>query len=486
MPGEVAKNEVGVDRLGARAAASPGTRVGRLTAIRRLLIAADTLAFVSAVAVAIGVAARHGAPSRQLPWALLLLPVWFLLLKLYGLYDRDGRRVSHTTVDDVPAIFHVALVSTLVLWVDLKWLAGSRLILEEAALFFAVAFVADVVLRGVARRLAARISDPDRVLFVGGGEAARMLAEKIATHPEYGLQTVGYLAPPPAADDPMPAELPWLGGIEDLAVAARQHRVDRILLASPDIGPDAEVGLVRRASDAGVRVSLLPQVVDVLGPSTEIDNLEGVTVLGINPPRLARSSQILKRSLDLVIAVPALVLFAPIVAILALLVRLDSPGPAFYSQARVGRRGRTFRILKLRTMVVDAEAREADLRDQSADPNWLLIHDDPRITRMGRFLRDTSLDEIPQLWNVVRGEMSLVGPRPITPEAYEGVAEWGLRRLDLTPGLTGMWQVLGRTWISFEEMIKLDYLYVTSWSLWRDIQILLKTLPVVVSRRGVN
>lgn len=313
-----------------------------------------------------------------------------------------------------------------------------------------------------------------------------MLAEKIATHPEYGLHTVGYLAPRPGPDDPMPPGLPWLGGVEELVVASREHRVNRILLASPDIGPDAEVGLVRRASDSGVRVSLLPHVVDVLGPSTEIDHLEGVTVLGINPPRLARSSQILKRSLDLVIAVPALVLFAPVVAVLALLVRLDSPGPAFYSQARVGRRGRTFQIWKLRTMVVGAEARESELRDKSADPNWLLLAEDPRVTRMGRFLRQTSLDEVPQLWNVVRGEMSLVGPRPITPEAYEGVAEWGLRRLDLTPGLTGMWQVLGRTWISFEEMIKLDYLYVTSWSLWRDIQILLKTLPVVVSRRGVN
>jgi len=486
MPGEVAKNEVGVDRLGPRAAAPPHARLARLTAIRRLLITADTLAFASAVAVAVGAAAKPGAVAHQLPWALALLPVWFLFLKLYGLYDRDGRRVSHTTVDDVPAIFHVALMGTLALWVDLKWMAGSRLILEQAALFLAVAFVADVALRGAARRLAARISEPDRVLFVGGGEAARMLAEKIATHPEYGLHTVGYLAPRPGPDDPMPPGLPWLGGVEELVVASREHRVNRILLASPDIGPDAEVGLVRRASDSGVRVSLLPHVVDVLGPSTEIDHLEGVTVLGINPPRLARSSQILKRSLDLVIAVPALVLFAPVVAVLALLVRLDSPGPAFYSQARVGRRGRTFQIWKLRTMVVGAEARESELRDKSADPNWLLLAEDPRVTRMGRFLRQTSLDEVPQLWNVVRGEMSLVGPRPITPEAYEGVAEWGLRRLDLTPGLTGMWQVLGRTWISFEEMIKLDYLYVTSWSLWRDIQILLKTLPVVVSRRGVN
>jgi lipopolysaccharide/colanic/teichoic acid biosynthesis glycosyltransferase len=176
----------------------------------------------------------------------------------------------------------------------------------------------------------------------------------------------------------------------------------------------------------------------------------------------------------------------PAMLVIALAVRLTSPGPALFSQERVGRRGRRFRVHKFRTMVRDAEEKLESLRQHSNDPNWLLIDHDPRVTRVGWFLRKTSLDELPQLWNVLRGEMSLVGPRPLTAADHAQVSEWGRRRLDLTPGITGVWQVSGRTRIPFEEMVKLDYLYVTNWSLWGDIRLLIRTLPTVLSRRGVN
>ena len=179
-------------------------------------------------------------------------------------------------------------------------------------------------------------------------------------------------------------------------------------------------------------------------------------------------------------------LFAPVMLFIAIALKVGG-GPVFFVQERIGRGGdQRFRMLKFRTMVPDADKRGKELWEQSAHPVWLLLEHDPRITRFGRFLRHTSLDELPQLWNVLRGDMSLVGPRPMPPDVDEHISGWGRRRLDLTPGITGLWQVLGRTNIPFEEMVKLDYLYVTNWSLWQDVRLLVHTLPAVFRRRGVN
>jgi lipopolysaccharide/colanic/teichoic acid biosynthesis glycosyltransferase len=180
------------------------------------------------------------------------------------------------------------------------------------------------------------------------------------------------------------------------------------------------------------------------------------------------------------------VLLLPLLLVIAIAIKLDSRGPVFFRQNRVGKGGARFDVLKFRTMYRDAEERRAELLADSMDPNWLHIENDPRITRVGQRLRHLSLDEIPQLWNVLRGEMSLVGPRPLIESEDKMIGGWGRSRLDLTPGMTGVWQVLGRTNIPFEEMVKLDYLYVTSWSLWTDIRLLLRTLPAVITRRGAN
>jgi lipopolysaccharide/colanic/teichoic acid biosynthesis glycosyltransferase len=180
------------------------------------------------------------------------------------------------------------------------------------------------------------------------------------------------------------------------------------------------------------------------------------------------------------------VLAAPLMALIAVAIKLDSRGPVFYRQERIGRGGRRFRLVKFRTMGQDAERRREALLAQSKDPGWLLLDHDPRITRVGRFLRHSSLDELPQLWNVVKGEMSLVGPRPIIESEDRQLEGWRRSRVDLTPGMTGLWQVLGRTSIPFEEMVKLDYLYVTNWSLWSDLRLIMRTLPAVLLKRGVN
>ncbi len=172
--------------------------------------------------------------------------------------------------------------------------------------------------------------------------------------------------------------------------------------------------------------------------------------------------------------------------ILALVVRTTSPGPALFRQRRIGRHGHAFTLLKFRTMYLDAEDQAEGLRALSKDPDWLNLEHDPRVTPVGRFLRRVSLDELPQLWNVVRGDMSIVGPRPLIESEDQRVERWGRRRLELTPGITGLWQVLGRTNIPFEEMVKLDYLYVANWTVWGDVRLILRTLPVLLSRRGAN
>jgi lipopolysaccharide/colanic/teichoic acid biosynthesis glycosyltransferase len=194
----------------------------------------------------------------------------------------------------------------------------------------------------------------------------------------------------------------------------------------------------------------------------------------------------LKRSMDLVLASIMLVLTSWLFLLIALAIKLTSRGPVFHRQERIGQAERRFRIYKFRTMVDGAEAQAQDLLQRSAHPAWLLLERDPRITRIGRFLRKTSLDELPQLLNVLRGDMSMVGPRPLIPADDEHISGWGRRRLDLTPGITGLWQVLGRTVIPFDEMVKLDYLYVTNWSLWQDFRLLIHTLPAVIRGRGAN
>jgi lipopolysaccharide/colanic/teichoic acid biosynthesis glycosyltransferase len=244
--------------------------------------------------------------------------------------------------------------------------------------------------------------------------------------------------------------------------------------------------LVRAAQEAGVKVSVLPQPFDAMGPSVEVDNVEGLTVFGMYPPVLARSSRAIKRTMDIAGSFALLVGLAPLTAVIALAIKLDSPGPVLFRQQRIGRGGRPFRVLKFRTMVAGADEMLDGLLADSSDPDWLLLERDPRVTRVGALLRRSSLDELPQAWNVLRGEMSLVGPRPLIESEDCRIHGWGRVRIDLTPGMTGLWQVLGRTSIPFRDMVTLDYLYVTNWSLWGDVKLLLSTVPVLLSRRGAN
>ena len=446
---------------------------------------ADLVGIVTALAIAT-IFFDVGSGIPKLVWGLTTLPGWVLIFKAYGLYDRDQTRVSHSTVDDIPWLFHTLLLGSVGLWLLLRFAPPHKLIFSETMVFFGVAFGAVCIGRASARRISRWIIPPERLLLVGGGPMAELLARKLRAHREYDLEPIGYVGFAEGGGDGHPRTLAYLGDIDEIDNVCRREQVERVLVVSSEVDSDALADLIRRLRGLDLRFALLPGAAEVIGSSVEIDDIEGITVLGITPPRLTRSSRFLKRSMDLVLGSALLTFFMLPMALIALFVRITSRGPVFLKQERIGEGGRRFHIYKFRTMVENAEELAKELARQSAHPAWLVLEHDHRITRVGRLLRHWSLDELPQLWNVVRGEMSLVGPRPLIPRDDENVSGWGRRRLDLTPGMTGLWQVLGRTSIPFEEMVKLDYLYVTNWSLWQDVRLLIHTLPAVLRKRGVN
>jgi exopolysaccharide biosynthesis polyprenyl glycosylphosphotransferase len=460
-----------------------GRHAARDAAMRRVLALADVLGILAGLTIALLVTAHH---VDQFLWALATLPLWIVIFKAYGLYDRDVKRISHGTLDDLPWIFHGVLLGSLLLFAYYRVAPAPNIDMAELAAFGAVSTVTVAVARSVFRRLVLAMRRPERVLLVGEGREIELLARKMHAHTEYGVEPVGLIARASS-----PAEnrtLPVLGQLDclDLEQVVARHGVERVVVAHEDLDEDALLELLRRSRELGLKMSVLPQLFDALGPSVEVDDVEGITVLGVSPPVLPRSSRFLKRSVDVAGASALLVVTSPVLALIALAVALDSRGGVFFRQERIGRGGRRFRVLKFRTMVADAEEQREALLAHSKDPGWLHLDHDPRVTRVGGFLRLWSLDELPQLWNVLKGEMSLVGPRPIAESEDRQLEGWRRSRIDLTPGITGLWQVLGRTNIPFEEMIKLDYLYVTNWSLWTDVCLMLRTLPVVLSKRGAN
>jgi exopolysaccharide biosynthesis polyprenyl glycosylphosphotransferase len=452
--------------------------------LRRLLALADCTAILAALILAAIPAGGHFTLGSYL-LGVLTLPVWLVIFSAYGLYRRDAKRVSHTTIDDVPWLFHGLLIGTLLLWAYYRVLPVHQMTLAQVLVFATSALVLAVALRSVVRRAELRVVGPERVLLIGDHQAANLLS-KIKAHPEYGLEPVGVLFHEGIHAHPLSLPLVELGEELDFEHVVRAYQVGRVIVSRTELEEDVLLELMRECRRLCLKVNVLPELFDVMGPSVEVDDVEGVTILGINPPVLLRSERLFKRALDVGVSSVLLLLAAPAMLLLAVAIRLGSRGPVFFRQARVGHQGRPFSVVKFRTMVQDAEARREALLGGSADPNWLKLDHDPRITRVGALLRRTSLDELPQLFNVLKGEMSLVGPRPLPLCEDELVTGWGRGRLDLTPGVTGPWQVLGRTDIPFAEMVKLDYLYVTNWSLWRDLCLIFRTLPAVVARRGAN
>jgi exopolysaccharide biosynthesis polyprenyl glycosylphosphotransferase len=276
-----------------------------------------------------------------------------------------------------------------------------------------------------------------------------------------------------------------LGIVEDLDYVLARHSVDRVVICPH--GGDSRVMLdtIRLVKGLGAKVSVMPRLFEVVGSSVEWDSIGGLTLLGLRRYDLTKSSALLKRALDMSGASLALLVLAPLMASIALAIKVSSRGPVFFRQPRVGRGGSGFHMLKFRTMYDGADRHKEALLPRNEADGFFKISDDPRVTPIGRVLRRTSLDELPQLINVLRGEMSLVGPRPLVAEEDKRIEGWYRRRLDITPGMTGAWQVLGSSRVPMHDMVTIDYLYRTNWSLWLDLKILLRTVPHVVQRRGL-
>jgi exopolysaccharide biosynthesis polyprenyl glycosylphosphotransferase len=265
-----------------------------------------------------------------------------------------------------------------------------------------------------------------------------------------------------------------------------------VILGFPANGHEELLGQITHLNDVGVQVDVVPRFYSVIAPGVDIHTAGGVSLISLPPLRLPRSSLMLKRAVDIAGSTLALVFLAPFFLVIAVLIKRDSPGPVFFRQRRMCGHESSFSMWKFRTMAVDAEERKREIAHMSihaqedGDPRMFKVEKDPRVTRVGRVLRRYSLDELPQFINVLRGEMSLVGPRPLIPEEHEHVANWRRRRLGLKPGITGLWQVNGRSELPFEEMVALDYRYVTHWSLWQDISLLFRTVPKVVRGTGTG
>jgi len=279
--------------------------------------------------------------------------------------------------------------------------------------------------------------------------------------------------------------VPVLGSVRDLASVLRLHHPDELIVSAADLGEEELLDLVEEAHRWGVKVRIAPTTAELLTQRGEYVAGQGVPLFELRPPVFAGFDWVVKRAFDATVSAVLILLATPMWMVIALAVKLDSPGPIFYRDRRVGLGEAEFGMFKFRSMYIDAAQRQAGLEaDNEASGPLFKIKDDPRVTRVGRFLRRYSIDELPQMLNVLRGEMSLVGPRPLPLRDYVQLEDWHRKRYLVLPGMTGLWQVSGRIDLSFDDLVRLDFYYLENWSIWLDISILAKTLPAVVARRG--
>ena len=485
------------DRLGLAPDEPLAAIHGRGWLVRRALLVADLVGLILALFLAqalfTDVPTLAGRLTPSWDWLLFLaaLPAWVVAAKLYSLYDRDEERTDHSTVDDFTGVFHLVTVSV--------WLAYGlghatgvfNPDLAKSTAFWAFAIVLIPLARVAARSICHRRHEyQQNTVIVGAGQIGQLIARKYQLHPEYGINLVGFVDDAPCERREDLGDLTILGSPRQLPELVHRHRIERVLIAFSNDSTGELLALVRSLRELGVQIDVVPRLFEVVPHNMGIHSVEGLPLVNLPPFRLARSSILLKRALDIAVSMTALVLLAPVFALVAVLIKLDSRGPVFFRQERMGANDRVFAMFKFRTMAVDADSRKQEFAhlnkhlQPGGDSRMFKITDDPRVTRVGRLLRRYSLDELPQLINVLRDEMSLVGPRPLILDEDRHVVDWARSRLKLQPGITGPWQVLGGTSIPFQEMVTLDYLYVTSWSLLNDVKLLFRTLPVVARTRA--
>ena len=404
--------------------------------------------------------------------ALLTVPV---VAKFLGLYDNDDTKLRHSTLDESPRLLGLAAF-TVVYFQFFDVNAGSGLEGHFAKIGFVFAIAVALILgRGVTRRLVTAALPPERCVAIGPKSATEELSLRFDRSHSFKARIVAEVE-----------ELPGLrsGAFEErarLSDLVWDNKAERIIVIPR--GTD-DLELARAANSVGIKVSIVPRLHDTIGTSYSLDDLIGLTMLGMRRPRMTGSSAIVKRLFDLGLGSLIAVLAAPLMLLIAIAIRLDSPGPAIYRQRRIGSQEHEFTMLKFRSMDDGSHRKRSHLATLNEAEGLFKVTDDPRITRVGKVIRKTNLDELPQIFNVLRGEMSLVGPRPLVPEEDMLLSGWARFRYRVLPGMTGPWQLGSAARFSIEDMASLDYVYVTNWSLWGDIKILMRTAVYVVGLHG--
>ncbi len=424
--------------------------------------------------------------SDYVPFAVvlsILLPITF---KLDGVYN--GRR-GQSWFDQMYAILNATAKGTIVLLAltfGFRPLVYSRLLFLEAAVLIVLLTGLSRLIKGfIEARLRRRGIGVDRVLIVGGGEIGRAVIRTIVARPELGYQIVGLVDDNPDKGHTDIGRVKGLGGLDRLAEIVDNAAVDQVVITLPWMYHRKIMGIVSECQRKRVKARIVPDLFQMSLSQVDVDDLGGIPLIGVREAIIGRWQRALKRVMDVTIAAVGGLLALPLLGLIALAIKLDSPGPAVFRQLRLGKKGQQFWCYKFRSMRQGAEDEQEHLEAYNeADGPLFKMRDDPRRTWVGRLLRRTSLDELPQLYNVLRGEMSLVGPRPPLPHEVAQYEAWQMRRLEVAPGITGLWQVSGRSDLTFDEQCLLDIYYIENWSPFLDIKILLRTVPKVFTGDG--
>ncbi|WP_294084413.1 undecaprenyl-phosphate glucose phosphotransferase [Sphaerobacter sp.] len=424
--------------------------------------------------------------------ALLLVVVSVIIFHLRGLY-RLPRWTSFLDEAQTVVSGSTTAMAIVILYSFLQRFYPSRLIFIYAWLLMIALLLTKRLMTRVGRQLLWRRGiGVDRVLVVGAGRAGQRLLQYIYNQPQLGYRVAGLADDVPLDDDwgiatERRVERPqYLGRLADIGEIVDRHEIDEVMIALPPTEHNAVAQVIATCRERGIPFMFVPDLFEMALDRVRINEVAGLALIEVKDARISGWNYAIKRAMDVVIATTVLTLAAPLMLLIAIAIKLDSPGPILFGQERVGKNGRRFTLYKFRSMCKDAEEKKKELLAAASPKDGLLfkLKDDPRVTRVGRILRRTSLDELPQFFNVLIGEMSVVGPRPQVPSEVAAYEDWHYQRLMVTPGLTGLWQVNGRSNLTFDEMVKLDLYYAEHWSPWLDIKLILRTIPAVLLGRG--
>lgn len=421
-----------------------------------------------------------------LPSALGLMAILLLIYWWDGVYSTSRGRTWLDKSNDLLRGTMTGTAAMMLIVFIYRPFFYSRLIFGYAGVFVFVLLSIGRLLEGAVReRLRRRGIGVRRALIVGAGEIGRTVMRNLMAQPEIGYEVVGFVDDAPEKGHTDMGRLKALGDTANIPTMVVEHAIDEVIITLPWISHRKIMRVIAQCERQNVRVKLVPDMFQISISRVELEVINGIPMLGVREPSIRGWNRAVKRTVDVLVVSLGLVILSPLMALIALAIRLNSQGPVIFKQIRVGRDGEEFLVYKFRTMREDAEDTKGHLSDQNeAQGPIFKIRDDPRCTRVGRFLRRSSLDELPQLYNVLRGEMSLIGPRPPIPDEVKQYKPWQQRRLETSPGITGLWQVSGRSDLTFDEMVLLDLFYIENWSLLLDIKIALRTIPTIMLGTG--